>query len=103
MAKYFFSGGIMPGRDLLVNFSDGFQLKKQWNINGSHYARTLEAWLTEMDLNRTGVMKIFTETYGDEATKFWSYWRIFFMACSETFSYKNGEEWGVSNYLFQKV
>lgn len=102
MAKYFFSGGIMPGRDLLLNFSKGFQLNKQWNINGNHYSKTLEAWLQRMDLNKEEIMKIFDECYGDESKKFWSYWRIFFMACSETFAFKNGEEWGVSHYLFEK-
>lgn len=102
MAKYFFSGGIMPSRNLLMNFSNGFELNKQWNINGKHYSKTLEAWLTRMDENKDAVMQIFIKTYGDQAQKFWSYWRIFFMACSETFAFKNGEEWGVSHYLFEK-
>jgi cyclopropane-fatty-acyl-phospholipid synthase len=102
MAKYFFSGGIMPSRDLLLNFSKDFQLIKQWNINGNHYSKTLEAWLTRMDDNKEEIMKIFEECYGSESKKFWSYWRIFFMACSETFAFKNGEEWGVSHYLFEK-
>lgn len=102
MAKYFFSGGIMPSRELLMNFSEGFTLNSQWNITGNHYAKTLEAWLQQMDLNKDDIMQIFEETYKDQAQKFWSYWRIFFMACAETFAYKNGEEWGVSHYLFEK-
>jgi len=103
MAKYFFSGGIMPSRNLLMNFSDDFTLKSQWNINGSHYSKTLEAWLQQMDENKEEITKIFDECYGNESKKFWTYWRIFFMACSETFAFRNGEEWGVSHYLFEKI
>ena len=54
------------------------------------------------DINKEDIMRIFKDTYGDEANKFWAYWRIFFMACAETFAYKTGDEWGVSHYLFQK-
>ncbi|MFP4469237.1 MAG: hypothetical protein ACLFPE_01055 [Bacteroidales bacterium] len=38
----------------------------------------------------------------DEAIKFMAYWRIFFMACSETFAMNGGKEWQVSHYLFRK-
>ncbi len=47
-------------------------------------------------------MEIFMNTYGEDAKKFWVYWRIFFMACSETFRMRNGNEWQVSHYLFEK-
>ena len=103
MAKYFFSGGMMPSRNLLIRFAEDFVLQKHWKINGTHYARTLELWLTRMDLHKKEIMQIFRVTYGDEAKKFWSYWRIFFMACAETFNYNNGNEWGVSHYLFKKA
>lgn len=42
------------------------------------------------------------ETYGEEAQKWWVYWRLFYLACSELFNYSNGEEWGVAHYLFEK-
>lgn len=104
MAKYFFSGGMMPSRDFLLNFSENFKLVKQLDFNGKHYAQTLETWLQRMDDNKDAIMEIFSETYGkQQARKFWSYWRIFFMACAETFSYNNGNEWGVSHYLFKKA
>ena len=102
MARHFFTGGMMPSDDLFYFFTDKFESKNHWKVNGQNYAKTLEAWLERMDDNREEIMELFRETYKDEAVKFWAYWRIFFMACAETFDYKNGTEWGVSHYLFQK-
>lgn len=103
MAKYFFSGGIMPSDNLLFYFSKGFEISHHWHLDGTHYSKTLEAWLARMDANKPQIMSLFRETYGDEAIKFWAYWRIFFMACSETFAMNIGREWGVSHYLFEKI
>ena len=44
------------------------------------------------------------ETYGkQDGVKWWVYWRLFYLACSELFNYGGGEEWGVSHYLFRKA
>jgi cyclopropane-fatty-acyl-phospholipid synthase len=102
MAKHFFTGGMMPSDDLLPGFARGFKLDGHYNLNGTHYSKTLEAWLGRMDSNKVQVMEIFKNTYGSEARKFWVYWRIFFIACSETFKMSKGSEWQVSHYLFEK-
>jgi cyclopropane-fatty-acyl-phospholipid synthase len=102
MARHFFTGGMMPSDDFLFHFAGDFETLNHWRFNGKHYADTLEAWLVRMDKNKEEIMELFEETYGPEAKKFWTYWRIFFMACAETFAYKGGTEWGVSHYLFQK-
>ena len=42
------------------------------------------------------------ETYGAEARKWFVYWRLFYLACSELFRYDKGEQWGVMHYTFTK-
>lgn len=104
MSKYFFSGGIMPSDDLLYHFKDLFKVVNHDKVNGVHYSKTAEAWLENQDENKDIIMKLFTEHYGEkDALKWFSYWRVFFMACSELWKYKNGEEWFVSHYLLEKA
>jgi cyclopropane-fatty-acyl-phospholipid synthase len=103
MGRYFFTGGLMPSRDLLPRFQDDLKLEEQWHFNGRHYQRTLEAWLVNQDRHRDKIMTLFRETYGpDQADRWFQRWRVFFMACAELFGYRRGEEWGVSHYRFGK-
>ena len=103
MGRYFFTGGIMPSRHLYLHFAPPLQIENMWVVDGFHYERTSEAWLDNMDANRETIMQIFAEVYGaDQATKWWAYWRIFFMACAELFGAKKGKEWEVTHYLFSK-
>ena len=37
-----------------------------------------------------------------QALKWFVYWRVFYMACSELFAYRGGNEWGVAHMLYQK-
>jgi cyclopropane-fatty-acyl-phospholipid synthase len=103
MSKYFFTGGIMPSDDLLLYFNEHLCVQKHWHVSGLHYAKTSEAWLKNMDSHKKKIIPLFEKTYGTgQATKWWVYWRIFFMACAELWAYNNGEEWIVSHYLFSK-
>lgn len=103
MARHFFSGGTMPSQDLLHYFTGHFSLEQQWALSGSHYQKTLEAWLQKMDAGKNTIMPIMAQIQGpDQALKWWVYWRVFFMACAEFFGTKGGNEWYVSHYLFQK-
>lgn len=103
MARYFFTGGLMPSDHLLAYFQDHVRLREHWRVSGTHYQRTADAWLANMDRNRARIMPVLAATYGAaEARRWWVYWRVFFMSCSELFGYAGGREWLVSHYLFER-
>mmetsp|Transcript_34866 Transcript_34866/g.85375 ORF Transcript_34866/g.85375 Transcript_34866/m.85375 type:complete len:365 (+) Transcript_34866:231-1325(+) len=107
MSKYFFTGGTMPSDRLFCFFSKGMFLKSQWRVNGVHYAKTCEDWLRKLDRNYTLAAPILDGAYGKaQRTKWYVYWRLFFLSCSEMFNFDagegNGNEWYISHYLFQK-
>jgi cyclopropane-fatty-acyl-phospholipid synthase len=104
MSKYFFTGGIMPSDDLLFYFNEHLTVENHWHVSGTHYAKTSEAWLKNMDAHKAEIMPLFETTYGKEQTvKWWVYWRLFYMACAELWNYNKGNEWIVSHYLFHKT
>lgn len=104
MSKYFFTGGIMPGDNLLLYFCDALSIQQHWHVNGNHYSKTSEAWLANMDNHKKQILPLFEKTYGkDQALKWWVYWRVFFMACAELWGFNGGNEWLVSHYLFTKT
>jgi cyclopropane-fatty-acyl-phospholipid synthase len=101
MGKYFFTGGIMPSRDLLTRFPARMQIQSQHMYSGMHYAKTANAWVANMDTQRSAILPILAETYGTEVAEVWfQRWRIFFLACAELFGYARGEEWMVTHLLF---
>jgi cyclopropane-fatty-acyl-phospholipid synthase len=103
MSKYFFTGGIMPSNHLFFYFNDDLKVNEHWVVNGTHYGKTSEAWLNNMDAHKKEIMPILENTYGkDKAVKWWVYWRLFYMACAELFNYNKGNEWMVNHYLFEK-
>lgn len=102
MGRYFFTGGQMPSHHLLTYFQKDLLLEQQWSWRGTHYQKTSEAWLQNMDQNRDAIMRIFREVYGSaESDRWFERWRVFFMSCSELFGFDGGREWGVSHYLFK--
>jgi len=103
MSQHFFSGGMMPSKDLPLYFQDQMKLISQWDWPGTHYEKTANAWLENLDKNKTSVLPILKKTYGENDAEMWlQRWRIFFMACAELWGYNKGTEWRVGHYLFKK-
>jgi cyclopropane-fatty-acyl-phospholipid synthase len=102
MAQHFFTGGMMPSDDLLRHFVRHMKVVEHWCVSGTHYKKTAEAWLANMDANKARLMPLFSDIYGaGHAKRWWSRWRIFFMACAELWGFRGGTEWLVSHYLFK--
>jgi cyclopropane-fatty-acyl-phospholipid synthase len=101
IAQYFFTGGCMPSRALMRQFSDLFDVENEWFWHGTHYARTAQDWLANLDANSVAVAPILENTYGAEAPLWRRRWRFFFLATAGLFGFKDGKEWGVSHYLLR--
>jgi cyclopropane-fatty-acyl-phospholipid synthase len=102
MSRQFFSGGMMPSDDLPAHFQDDLKLLRRWRWDGTHYQRTSQAWLSNMDARRAAIKPVLEQAYGADADLWRQRWRLFFMAVAELFGHDNGREWWVSHYLFEK-
>ena len=100
MGRYFFTGGIMPSNDLLLYFQKDLLLEQHWVLSGVHYQRTADAWLQMMDSQKGEILQTFRETYGKDADVWFQRWRMFFLATSEVWGFRGGNEWLISHYLF---
>ncbi len=98
MGRQFFSGGMMPSDDLLMHCQRDLVVEEKWLVNGTHYQKTSDAWLALQDASRDAVLPILAEIYGEPDARLWDQrWRLFFMACSELFGYRHGNEWWVTH------
>jgi cyclopropane-fatty-acyl-phospholipid synthase len=104
MGRHFFTGGIMPARDLLAAYEADLAVEADWWWNGRHYRDTAEAWLANLDARRAEAMPVLAETYGPRDAERWFHrWRLFFLSCAELFGLREGEEWGVGHYRLAPV
>lgn len=103
ITRYFFEGGTMPSDDLLLYFQEDLTIENHWRVSGTHYQRTSEAWLENMDAHEPAITPILERTYGKDQTAKWrAYWRVFFLSCAELWGFRGGNEWLVSHYRFTK-
>ncbi|MCR6496259.1 cyclopropane-fatty-acyl-phospholipid synthase family protein [Thermomonas sp. S9] len=103
MGRHFFTGGLMPSADTLLHFQQALKIRRQWLIDGTHYAKTANHWLQAQDAHRAEVMAVLREAYGEAAGLWFQRWRMFWMACAELFGHADGQEWLVSHYLFERA
>jgi cyclopropane-fatty-acyl-phospholipid synthase len=103
MARHFFTGGLMPSADTFLHFQERLVLRERWLVSGIHYQRTANHWLANQDARRDEVLKILAGVYGADRARLWHQrWRMFWMACAELFGYRNGSQWLVAHYRFDK-
>ena len=99
-AERFFTGGTMPSHDLLLRFQDDLVVTDRWAVNGTHYSRTLRAWLERLDANSEQALEILTRaTNRREARRQLAAWRLFMISAAEMWGSRDGNEWLVSHYL----
>jgi cyclopropane-fatty-acyl-phospholipid synthase len=103
MARYFFTGGLMPSFDLPRAFPEALRVTDAWAVNGEHYAKTCRAWLARQDAHRDEVLAVFRGTYGADAPVWFERWRVFFLACAELFGWADGHEWHVGHYRLARA
>ncbi len=104
MGRHFFTGGLMPAADTFLWFAKDLAVEARWLLDGTHYARTAEHWLARQDAAGHAVRAILARAYGASSAALWAQrWRMFFMACAETFGYAGGQEWLVAHYRFARA
>ena len=103
IARYFFTGGIMPSHRLVHCFPHLFAVEQDWRWDGRHYQRTADAWLANYDRNADAIETILRDVYGSDAPLWKRRWRLFFLAVSGLFGHADGSAWGVSHYRLSPV
>jgi cyclopropane-fatty-acyl-phospholipid synthase len=103
MSDHFFKEGMMPAEPLLNICNDALIVEKMWRVNGTHYGKTLRAWLENIDKHRTRALHSLTVNADPKQARIqWRRWRIFFMACEELFNWGGGNEWYIAHYRLRK-
>lgn len=101
MGRYFFSGGMMPSDDLFLHLQGDLTCVDHWQLSGTHYQRTANAWIDNLHAHRHEVLAVLTADGGRRHAKVWfRRWTAFFMGCAQLWGHRGGRDFGVSHYLF---
>ena len=103
IGKYFFTGGLMPARDLPHRFPDLFTVEAEWRWSGENYRRTAMDWLDNFDTHQAEIAPVLEAVYGQEAGVWRRRWRLFFLATAGLWGHDGGSEWGVGHYRLKPV
>jgi cyclopropane-fatty-acyl-phospholipid synthase len=100
-AERFFTAGLMPSHDLLLRFQEHLTVEHAWIVPGTHYARTLHAWLDQLDARSDEALSILQSDGRTEreAKQLLGGWRLFLLSTREIWRYGGGNRWLVSHYL----
>jgi cyclopropane-fatty-acyl-phospholipid synthase len=102
-AERFFTAGLMPSHDLLPRFQEHLELADRWIEPGTHYAKTLGAWLTRLDAHYDEALEVLIadgRSRGEARTALGG-WRLLLLAAQEMWSYRGGNHWLMSHYLLE--
>jgi cyclopropane-fatty-acyl-phospholipid synthase len=102
-AERFFTAGLMPSHDLLPRFQEHLVLADRWVESGDHYAKTLRAWLAQLDARADEALELLMADGRSrrEARTLLGCWRLFLLSTDEIWSYGGGNHWLVSHYLLE--
>ena len=102
-AERFFTAGRMPSHDLLLRFQRDLRVSESWAVSGTHYARTLDAWLARLDGSADRAERVLAQAPAGAAgaARALAGWRLFLISTREMWGYRDGQEWMVSHYLLQ--
>jgi cyclopropane-fatty-acyl-phospholipid synthase len=98
IARYFFTGGIMPSQALIHQFGDILPVEAERRWSGTHYERTALQWVENFDANRAVIGTLLRHTSGADAEIWRRRWRLFFLAVAGLFGHADGSVWGVGQY-----
>ncbi|MDQ6835618.1 MAG: cyclopropane-fatty-acyl-phospholipid synthase family protein [Actinomycetota bacterium] len=102
-AARFFTAGLMPSHELLTHFQRDLVVSDEWIVSGHHYARTLKAWLAQLDAQADAALEVLRASGRSEreARRLLATWRLFLISTEVIWRYRGGNRWLVSHYLLE--
>ena len=87
----------------MLHFADDLRVADSWIVPGTHYARTLRAWLSRLDARRDEALEILRGAGHSEreAHRLFGTWRLFLISTDVIWRYRRGNRWLVSHYLLE--